>query len=1566
MSQIINESTTVVQVDSSGLQSGNYTTIYVSTTTVPGQLVTVLDATGFLSSPQTVLLSTVNTRFSDGSYSTLLTQRFSYLTLVSQPANTWSVVSESPFPDPNAAALYKGLDARALTTQSVTTTGFVSSGTTTAQGVVSQSTMAAGTLMTSTFYVNSLPRFLAASPADYRFTVNGMEHIYGSTTTLGAGSFRGSISTGGDFFNTGNISSKFGTIYVGGDVTTASSIRGQRGIQMNVAAMNIFTSTSFTGPVSITSSVACGQILRANAITTNTTAGVSMNAMSSIQFTPSQSIRNRPGYFEFVGTPITIPRGVSSSWLAASNSLSTSNLTLQSFGPASTLTAFNMSSAQITNPSGSLSVSSVTGRTLNTATIQTSKINNNTTLAVNYITMNNQTAGAPFSIQYPGGVQQVSSFWVISSLGQNGTLQAPLTTISTNTLVANKINTTTLNTVNDAIGNFYVESVIARDNVMFSSVNVASMKGVAINNSGGSIVGSRTETIQSVYCSSMKTDEISTSGAIRFKGSNTFSLPVSYISSLAANSITTSSLTVSQIESGSPEQYSTINPSTPWLLTSSFQMNAPFTNTTGLGTYFNEVSFVASENQTVYYSLIDPRSQTPTYLSSPYVNTVAGTGIPGTTSTTGQTASNSQIGRIIGQPASDAAHNLYIGANNSGWRLQRLTPAGKLTTLAGNYQYFYGDGKFPLSAAFGPRLAVSIPSPGTLLITDISNVRIRFVTNDPIVTTIAGTGASAYSGDGGLAFNASFSTPTATATDSQGRIFVADTLSQAIRAIVGSTIVTYAGTGVSGMTGDGGPARAATLNSPFGLAVDSANNVIFTDLSNSVLRLITPGSTISRIAGTYTQGFSGDGGPATSAKLSLPRGVTVDSANNIYFCDTGNARVRRIDAVSQNITTVAGNGVSAFGGDGGLAINANLSSPTGVAADSAGNIYIADTNNQCIRYVNMTSGTITTVAGRPRTPGYGGDRSFATFALLNSPSHMAFDPSVGYYYFADDGNNRIRYVNAATKIIFTAAGNGSPFTTGDGGPAVNAVFGSITSVAIDPSQNIYISDGLGHAIRRIDAVTSTITTVVGTGVGGFSGDGLAGTLANISSPHTVVTDLSANLYFTDTNNHRVRRLDAKTSTVSTLAGTGIAGYNGDLISSVKAQLNFPRALARDSLGALYVGDTANFRIRRLDPRGFITTYAGTGTQGIPAAGSFITTTLGVTNALTTDAANQLYMADSTTNAIWLFSTNTSTIQPLSALSTAAYLGDAAPLSTAYFNQPTGLITDTCGNLVIADSGNYRLRRTYTFGTPLLPSYINMTFNYTNYFASTGTAYISLNGNLLTSFYGSTMQNESYSLTDANLLNYPLQTSNPVYGNQVPFIEITQTSTFGYSKLAGNLWVNEVPAQGFLQNSVDSNNGIIMNAGTLVFPYQNNGITIDNKYNDASLRAVNYTGSLISASDPALKEDIQTASMSTCYTTLASLPLRHYKYSEAYLSTFHVQDRHRLGFLTTDVSPVLPNSVAPTGMPLPWSASSFDTLDTTQIKMSHFGVTKHLIELVAQLEEEVSTLTTLLAQRNNVL
>jgi sugar lactone lactonase YvrE len=1541
MSRIINESTSVVQIDSSGLQGGAYATVYVSTTTIPGQLVTVNDATGFLSSPQTILLSTTGgASFSDGSFSTLLTQGFAYITLVSQDTNTWEKVNTTPFPVPTSSIYYKAVDARTFTSPTLIT-GLLSSGTTSAKYVETGQNSGNVTLA-STFYVNTLSSFLASSPQDPALTLQGSAHIYGSTITTGAGSFRSSLNVGGDVFNTGNISSKLGTIYIGGSVTTSGSIRGQRGNIIQASTLNISTTAGFVRAVSVGTTVVSHTFVNAQQITALQTTGRSMNVMSSIIFSPTQSLQNMPGYLNIVNTSATIPSTVSTNWLTASNSIQTSNLSIQSFTDSPTLTLLALGSTQITNAGGSASMSSISGNTLALNSLQSLQTRGQGQFTGNNIIMNNATPSGFFSISYTGGSIQVPNYWMISSIGNNGTFNAPLSIVSTNNLIGTNIRASTFIAVNDTTLNCDVQDVTIQNSLIFTGGTAASLKNVLINNTGGSIIGGEVDTVETVFCSSMKANIITSPHAISFTGSNTFALPVTYISSLTAGYITTSSLTVSRINTGNEERYSTVNSSTPWIQISSYQMNTPFNTTTGLGTYFDEVSFTGTKSQTAYYSLIDPTAQTKINLPTPYVNTVA-----------------KVTGTMISQPAADSKQNVYAGVNNRGWRLQRLTSAGP-TTLAGNYQYFYGDGGFPLNAAVGPKLGVSMASPGALLITDISNVRIRYVTTDPIITTIAGTGATGYTGDGGLALNATFSTPTTTATDQTGRIFLSDTGNNVIRVIDGSTIATYGGTGQPGSNGDNGPATAARLNSPFGLTVTGENNLFFTDLSNCVIRRITPVGVIERLAGIYAPGFGGDGGQANSSIMSYPRGITSDFANNIYFCDTGNARVRRIDAVTQVITTVAGNGVHAFGGDGGLAVNANLSSPTGVATDATGNLYIADTNNQVIRFVNMTTNRITTVAGRPRIAGYGGDQSFATFATLNYPSHIVFDPTSQYYYIADDRNSRIRYVNSITNIIFTAAGNGSPLTAGDGGPAINAVFGSITSVATDASDNIFLTDGIGNAIRRIDAVTSTITTVAGTSRAGFNGDGPALT-TNLSSPQTMVFDASANIYFTDTNNQRVRFLNVQTNRISTLAGTGVAGYNGDSISSIQAQLNSPQALTRDASGALYVGDTQNFRVRRLDPNGFITTYAGNGIYEAPISGNPLITPIGRVTSLTA-AQGQIYMADSTTSALWTLST---TMVPVSAISTPAYLGDAAPLSNAYFNNP-GLSSDSSGNLLISDTGNSRVRRTYTFGYPLNPIYINMKFNYTNYFTSTGSSYITINGNLLSTFSASSQQNESYSITDANILDYPLQTSNPVLGDQTPFIEITQNA-FNYTKLDGNVWLEGYPGQALQQNTLNSNAGIIMNSGTLVFPYQNNGITLQNKYNDASLRTVNYTGSLISLSDPALKEKIQPADLERCYTNLAALPLRRYNYSAPYVSTFQVRDKRRLGFLTSEVAPTFPNSITPVAQT--WMPSTINTLDTGQIKFTHFGVTQRLMTMVSTLEEAVSAAQRTvaeLAQRNNTL
>jgi len=1487
----------------------------------------------------------------------------------------WTIVNSASFSNPTVANSYKSLDVGTVNTYLAEMSGLVSTGAAAARSIVADSTMVArGAVYASTMYINSVPRYLASRPGDYRITVTGNEYISGPLLTTGSASYRGSISTGGNLFTTGNISSKLGTIYVGGNVTTGGTIRGQRGTVINVNTVNIFTSSGFVGPVSIDGEVTSGRFIKARAITTPLTSGESMNVMSSIIFSDAyQSMVNRPNGIRMVGVSATIPSTVNTLWLTASNSIATSNLSLQSFGPADTLEYLTLGGAAIVNASGSLVVSSVQA---NSGTfgesVYTESVENSGALVTQGIQLNDQVpSNGDFMISFAGAMYDISGYWMISSVGANGTLNAPFTSLSTLTVLTNGGEAAELDATSDNITNFTTGGVTVADGVYMNGLSNVSFKNVSINNSRGSIMGSRADTIQEIHCSSIVTDEISTGTVMKFIHPIGARFEDTFISTVTSGTAATSSLTATQITTGFPEYYSTINPSTPWLLTSSFNASGDsFMKVTGLGTYFEEATFQASMNETTYYTIVNPVAQVKIFLSTPYVNSIAGTGTPGMI-VDGQIATAAALGTEMSKAAMDSSGNIYVGTKDLGWKIQKISPAGTISTVAGNYRYFYGDGKYPLGAAFGPRLAVSVSPQSQVFITDISNVRIRTVTSDPIVLSIAGTGDSSYSGDGGFAYTATLSTPTATATDASGNIYIADTGNQIIRQIVGSTIATYAGTpGVAGNMGDGGPATAATLNSPFGLAVDLSNNIYFTDLSNCAIRQITPQGTINLIAGTYNSGFGGDGGAALAATLSTPRGIAIDANSNIYFCDTGNSRVRRIDAITQNIQTIAGNGVSAYGGDGGLAVNASLSTPTGVATDINGNVYIADTDNQCIRFVNMGNNRIATVAGKATRQGNGGDYSFATFALLNSPSHIAVDKNSGYYYIADNGNSRVRYVDPTMRIIYPFAGNGSPLYTGDGGGAAAAVFGGIQSLAMGANTNkLYVVDDAAHVIRAIDLTTGVISGVAGRGIPGFGGEGGPATLAYLSSPNTLVSDSNANLYFTDRDNQRVRKI-SPAGIISTIVGTGVAGYNGDSISSIYATLNNPTALAIDGAKQLlYVGDLNNNRIRVVNESSMIATYAGGGDYSPPTEGrSFASTMLASTTSIAVDSNSQVYFTEVATNGLWRLNRITSTVQAMTFVSTGgSYLGDAGPLSNAYFNTPTGLTIDNSGNFLIADQGNSRLRQTYTFGYPQTPVYLTMDFKYTNYLTSTGTSYISLNGNRLATFYGSNMVNGTYQLSNANIYNYPLRRTNPVYGDQKPYIEVTQTESDGYTKLEGNLFAQQVPSQGLLQNLVNSNAGLVMNSGVLTFPNQNNGITIDNRFNDASMRSVIYTGQLLNASDPALKEDVEAADTTRCYSTLSQIPLKRYKYIDAYMSTFRVNDTHRLGFLTTDISPAFPKSVTALGNHEHAWISSTRGLDIAQIKYTHYGVTQHLMGLISTLESEVEQITrSIVAQRNTIL
>lgn len=248
----------------------------------------------------------------------------------------------------------------------------------------------------------------------------------------------------------------------------------------------------------------------------------------------------------------------------------------------------------------------------------------------------------------------------------------------------------------------------------------------------------------------------------------------------------------------------------------------------------------------------------------------------------------------------------------------------------------------------------------------------------------------------------------------------------------------------------------------------------------------------------------------------------------------------------------------------------------------------------------------------------------------------------------------------------------------------------------------------------------------------------------------------------------------------------------------------------------------------------------------------------------------------------------------------------------------------------------------------------MNIRFTNYYATNGTATISINGNTVATF-NSGSPSSTFLITDTDIYNYPLQSSNPVLGDHTPWIEITETGNTGYIKLDGGFWINSYPDEDVTENYMNTDGGIIMNSGLLRFPNTLNGISIQNEYNDASTRNLIYTGGLNNPSDPALKEGIHAADTGICYTTINSIPLRRYRYNAEYESTFRVHDRNRLGFLTTEVAPHFPKSIRP--------LESTNTLETGQIKYAHFGTTQKLMAEVSSLEAEFDLIARQATQRN---
>ena len=561
-------------------------------------------------------------------------------------------------------------------------------------------------------------------------------------------------------------------------------------------------------------------------------------------------------------------------------------------------------------------------------------------------------------------------------------------------------------------------------------------------------------------------------------------------------------------------------------------------------------------------------------------------------------------------------------------------------------------------------------------ITGSTSVTVQQSNNNPIIATVAGggpTGVSATSADSNL--------PYAVTVDMNHNFYMAVPTQNRIYEVNSSgTLTVVAGTGLPGYTGDFGPASQASLFYPTGVAVDSSGNIYISDFGNLRIRKVDSTGTITTFAGDG-ECFDGDG-TAVMHGVCYPWSIAVDSANNLYVADTYDLRVRKVDTTG-NMTTIAGTGVSGFTGDGGLATNATMTYPYGVAVDGTGNVYIADQLNYVVRQVN-TSGIITTVAGTPGASGYSGDGGPATKATLSSVYGIAAD-SVGDLLIADYSNQRIREVAGGT--INTVAGDGQATFDGDG-PATAHALNSPYGVAVDSGGNLYIADTNNSRIRKVSL--GVMSTIAGNGTFLFIGTGIPAIGASLSFPFNAAPDSSGNFYIADQANHLIRKVDAS-GNITTVAGTGTCGFSGDGGQATGAQLCNPSRVAVSSTGIIFVADTNNHRVRQISLGGTISTIAGTGTCGFNGDGAATQHELCYPFGVTVDTAGNVYVADELNQRVRKID-STGNMTTVAGNGTCGYSGDGGSATSAELCDPTGVATDSSGDIYIADKDNQRIRK----------------------------------------------------------------------------------------------------------------------------------------------------------------------------------------------------------------------------------------------------------------------------------
>jgi uncharacterized protein (TIGR03437 family) len=591
------------------------------------------------------------------------------------------------------------------------------------------------------------------------------------------------------------------------------------------------------------------------------------------------------------------------------------------------------------------------------------------------------------------------------------------------------------------------------------------------------------------------------------------------------------------------------------------------------------------------------------------ITRIAGNARPGY-SGDGGPAINAQIFAGISNGLTvDAQGNVYFSDDG---RVRRISPSGTITTVAGNSAGIYsGEGGPAVNARLSQPFGLATDGRGNLYIADSS--RVLKVAPNGIITTIAGTGKSNSSGDGGPATSAQFTDTTGLAIDPHGNLFVAEFGVGRIRKISPDGIITTFAGGGSSNSGDGGTATDVRLSQAMGLAVDHEGNLLIAELRR--IRKVSPNGIITTVAGTGVDNISGDG---TAPVVAGPRSIAIDPQGNIFFQDA----LQQIRKVSPDrvMRTVAGGGAPGAAA-GGPASSAQMSFPGGITADVQGNLFIADQFASRVWKVSP-DGMISAAAGNG-TPGYSGDGGPATEARLRSPGSVAVDAQ-GNLLICDTSNYRIRKVSAS-GIITTTAGTGTRGHSGDGGPATSANLIAPESIIIDRQGNIFFVEEGGFYIRKISP-DGIIITVAGTGAKGYSGDGGLATSAPLAYVISLATDGQGNLYLAEQDNQRVRKISAA-GIITTVVGTGTAGYSGDGGPATKAQVFNPTGLVVGSDGSLYI--TESQRIRKVTPGGMISTVVGAcSAQGYSGDGGPANTAQFVQiGTMTMDAQGSLYVID---------------------------------------------------------------------------------------------------------------------------------------------------------------------------------------------------------------------------------------------------------------------------------------------------------------------------------------------------